>query len=84
MDFARKVAVPAVTNLQELGNIFQKMGFNSGEINGALGQIQQRTGSDRVDVGVRTIMDCVFEAKRAAAGGADVVETLADLMVENI
>jgi len=84
MDFARKVAVPAVTNLQELGNIFQKMGFNSGETNGALSQIQQRTGSDRVDVGVRTIMDCVFEAKRAAAGGADVVETLADLMVENI
>lgn len=84
MDFARKVAVPAVTNLQELGAIFQKMGFSGGEINGALGQIQQRTGSDRVDVGVRTIMECVFEARRAAAGGADVVETLADLMVENI
>lgn len=84
MDFARKVAVPAVTNLQELGAIFQKMSFSGSEINSALGQIQQRTGSDRVDVGVRTIMECVFEARRAAAGGADVVETLADLMVENI
>lgn len=79
--FEIKVPVPAVTNLQELGTIFQEMGVSGGNIKSALGQIQQRTGSDRVDVGVKTIMKCV---ERATEDDDNVSERLADLMVENI
>lgn len=81
-DFAKKVAVPAVSNLQELGTILQESGFfNSQEIDGAVRNIQQRTGSDQVGVGIKTVLDCVFEAR---AGGTEVIETFVELLVENI
>lgn len=82
MDFAKKVAVPAVTNLQELGAVLNESHFfDSADINAALGSVHQRTGSDRVDVGIKTVLDCIFEAR---AGGTDVLETFADLLVEKI
>lgn len=80
--FAQKVAVPAVSNLQELGAVLHESGFlESSEINAALGHVQQRTGSDRVDVGIKTVLDCVF---RARDGGSEVVETFAELLVDKI
>lgn len=84
MDFAKKVAVPAVSNLQELGTVLQESRvFNSGDINQIINIVQQRTGSESVGVGIKTILDCIFEAK---AGGPDseVLDTFSDLLLETI
>ena len=81
-DFAKKVAVPAVSSLQELGTVLSESGFfNSAEIRGSLEYIQRRTGSDQLGIGIKTVLDCVFEAR---AGGTDIMETFSDLLVEKI
>ena len=83
-DFAKKVAVPAVSNLRELGNVLhESQTFNNNDINQVIGMLQQRVGEDTVGVGIKTILDCIFEAK---AGGpeSNVPETFVDLMVENM
>ena len=83
MDFAKKVAVPAVSNLQELGTVLQESRvFNSGDINQVINNIQQRTGSDSVGIGIKTILDCIFEAK--AGPESDVLETFSDLILANL
>lgn len=81
-DFAKKVAVPAVSGLRELGTVLQDSRSFSGEdINRVLREISSRTGSENVGVGIKTILDCIFEAK---AGGEDVAETFTELLLENI
>lgn len=84
MDFAKKVAVPAVSTLRDLATVLQESRvFNSGDVNATLNEIQRLTGSDRVGVGIKTVLDCIFEAK---AGGpeSNVVETFTELLVEKI
>lgn len=83
-DFAKKVAVPAVSNLRELGNVLhESQSFSSGDIGQVMGMVQERTRDENVGVGIKTILDCIFEAK---AGGPDsnVLETFVDLLVENM
>ncbi|KAL7798224.1 P-loop containing nucleoside triphosphate hydrolase protein [Trichoderma ceciliae] len=83
-DFAKKVAVPAVSNLRELAVVLHESRvLNSADINQTINAIQERTGSESVAVGVKTILDCVFEA-RAGGPNSNVVETLSDLLVEKI
>ncbi|EHK41340.1 hypothetical protein TRIATDRAFT_249984 [Trichoderma atroviride IMI 206040] len=83
-DFAKKVAVPAVSNLRELAVVLHESRvLNSADANQAINLIQERTGSESVAVGVKTVLDCVFEA-RAGSGTSNVVETLSDLLVEKI
>lgn len=83
-DFAKKVAVPAVSNLRELAVVLHESRvLNSADVNQAINLIQERTGSESVAVGVKTVLDCVFEA-RAGSGTSNVVETLSDLLVEKI
>lgn len=84
MDFAKKVAVPAVSTLRDLATVLQESRvFNSADINATLNEIQRLTGSDRVGVGIKTVLDCIFEAK---AGGpeSNMVETFTELLVEKI
>lgn len=83
MDFAKRVAVPAVSNLNELGSLLQKSRmFNPDLINQALEGIQRRTGGQNVGIGVKTILDNIFEAK---AGGPEyMLDTFTDLVVDNI
>ena len=83
-EFAKKVAVPAVSNLRELGMVLhESRSFNSSDVNQALSAIQQRTGSDSVGVGIKSVLDCIFEA-RAGGANSDIVETFSDLIVEKI
>lgn len=83
-DFAKKVAVPAVANVRELGRVLQESRvFNSGDINQIVNVVQQRTGADSVGVGIKTIQDCIFEAK-AGGPGSDMVDTFAELLMEKI
>ncbi|RFU78838.1 vesicular-fusion sec18 [Trichoderma arundinaceum] len=83
-DFAKKVAVPAVSNLRELSVVLHESRvLNSADVNQTINAIQDRTGSETVAVGVKTVLDCVFEA-RAGGPSSNVVETLSDLLVEKI
>lgn len=83
-DFAKKVAVPAVSNLRELAVVLHESRvLNSADVNQTINIIQERTGSESVAVGVKTVLDCVFEA-RAGSATSNVVETLSDLLVEKI
>ncbi|KAL6864140.1 vesicle fusion factor [Trichoderma novae-zelandiae] len=83
-DFAKKVAVPAVSNLRELAVVLHESRVLSSEhVNQTISAIQERTGSESVAVGVKAILDCIFEA-RAGGPNSNVVETLTDLIVEKI
>lgn len=84
MDFAKQVAVPAVSNLKELCAVLQQTRvFASGDIQQVAGAIQQRTGSETVGVGIKTVLDCIFEAK-AGGTGPEIAEALAELLLERI
>ncbi|KAF7554500.1 hypothetical protein G7Z17_g2874 [Cylindrodendrum hubeiense] len=83
MDFAKKVPVPAVANVRELASVLQESRvFNTADVGQAIQIIQDRTNSDSVGVGIKTVLDCIFEAR--AGGNQDVVETFTDLLVEKI
>lgn len=84
MDFAKKVAVPAVSNLRELANVLHesKM-FNSGDVNQIINMLQDRTGLETVGLGVKTILDCIFEAK-AGDQDSNIAETFVDLIEEKM
>lgn len=83
MDFAKKVAVPAVSNLRELAVVLQESHvFNSDDVGQAISIIHDRTGSDAVGVGIKTVLDCIFEAR--AGDNQNVLETFTDLLVEKI
>ena len=83
-DFAKKVAVPAVSSLRELGTALEgSQSFSHNDITRICNIIQERMGSGEVGVGIKTIMSLVYEAK---AGGqeSDIPETLAELIIEKI
>lgn len=83
--FPKKYAIPAVSNLQELDNALQTSQYLSPADARTVAQIVQRqTGSDRVGIGIKTVLDCVFEARFGRQEGPEVVEALADLLVEQI
>lgn len=83
MDFAKKVAVPAVSNVRELATVLQESKvFNTADVGQAISIIQDRTGSDSVGVGIKPILDCIYEAR--AGGNEDVLETFTDLLIEKI
>ncbi|PTB66402.1 vesicle fusion factor [Trichoderma citrinoviride] len=83
-DFAKKVAVPAISNLRELAIVLHESRvLNSEDVNQTIRAIQERTGTESVAVGVKSILDCIFEA-RAGGPNSNVVETLTDLIVEKI
>lgn len=83
-DFAKKVAVPAISDLRELATVLEEMRvFNSGDINQLVNMVQERTGSDRVNIGIKAIQDYIFEAK-AGGSGEEVLETFSDLLIDRI
>ncbi|KAI0529832.1 P-loop containing nucleoside triphosphate hydrolase protein [Xylaria digitata] len=85
MDFAKKVAVPAVSNLQELRTILRDSRvFNPEDINEAVNLVQQGAGTDRIGVGIKTVLDCIFEARAGGGPSADILRTFAELLVEKI
>ncbi|KAI0205675.1 P-loop containing nucleoside triphosphate hydrolase protein [Astrocystis sublimbata] len=84
-DFAKKVAVPAVTSLQELKPILrQSRIFDPEDINEAINLVHQGAGSDRIGVGIKTVLDCMFEARAGGGASAEILRTFAELLVEKI
>jgi vesicle-fusing ATPase len=81
-DFAKKVAVPGVSNLRELAAVLQESPEFDYDVNATVNEIGRQTGSDSVGVGIKTILDCIFEAKRDPNG--QVVEAFVELVVGKI
>ncbi|KAI6784317.1 uncharacterized protein J7T54_004863 [Emericellopsis cladophorae] len=67
--FRKHTAVPAVGNLRELGAVLTEspVPFSSDDIDTTLGAIERQTGTDRVNVGIKTVLECAFEAQMAPA-----------------
>lgn len=85
MDFAKKVAVPAVSNTRELATVLQDSRvFNSEDINEAVNMVRQGAGSDSIGVGIKTVLDCIFEARAGGGPSSSVLETFTELLVEKI
>jgi vesicle-fusing ATPase len=81
-DFAKKVAVPGVSNLRELAAVLHESPEFEHDVNAAVNEIGRQTGSDSVGVGIKTILDCIFESKRDPNG--QVVEAFVELVVGKI
>ncbi|KAF5003935.1 hypothetical protein FDECE_9556 [Fusarium decemcellulare] len=84
-DFANTVYVPAVSNLQELGTVLQDyQAFKDrGDVVATLNEIEQQVGRDSLNVGIKTVLDRVSEA-RARGRDSSVVEEFADLIVQDV
>lgn len=83
-DFAKRVAVPAVADAEELAAVLQESRvFNSNDIDQVVNLVRQRTGSDKVGIGIKTIQDLIFEAK-AGESSSHVLETFSELLLDNI
>lgn len=78
-DFAKRVAVPTVSNIDELATVLQQSPlFNFGDVSQVIGRVQERTISDQFVMGIKAIQDCIFEAR---AGGTDCLERFIELLV---
>ncbi|KAI1117585.1 P-loop containing nucleoside triphosphate hydrolase protein [Nemania sp. NC0429] len=85
MDFAKKVAVPPVSNLQELNTVLRgSRVFNPEDVDEATSLVQQEAGSNDIGVGIKTVLDCIFEARAGGGPSADVIRTFSELLVEKI
>ncbi|RYP35609.1 hypothetical protein DL767_003721 [Monosporascus sp. MG133] len=85
MDFAKKVAVPGVSNMQELSTVLQEYTvFNPEDINEAVNMVREGAGSDTIGVGIKTVLDCIFEARAGGGPSAGVLETFSELLLEKI
>ncbi|KAI1813074.1 vesicle fusion factor [Poronia punctata] len=85
MDFAKKVAVPAVANTQELGTVLQhSRAFAPEDVSEAVNLVRRGAGSDSVGVGIKTVLDCIFEARAGGGESPEVTQTFSELMVEKI
>ncbi|KAI2622823.1 P-loop containing nucleoside triphosphate hydrolase protein [Xylaria nigripes] len=85
MDFAKKVAVPAVADLHELRTVLRDSKiFNPEDIDDAVNMVQKGAGSDRIGVGIKTVLDCIFEARAGGGSSADILRTFAELLLEKI
>ena len=79
-DFAKTVAVPAVSNVDELASLLQESPlFNFGEVTQVIEKVRERTSSDQFFMGIKAIQDCIFEAR---AGEADSLEMFIELLID--
>ncbi|KAL7941625.1 AAA domain-containing protein [Trichoderma barbatum] len=82
-DFDTTVAVPAVSNLGELEVVLRESRvLDAAGANQTINAIRERTGSESVAVGVKTIISCLFTARNQ--GPNNMLEHLVDSLVERI
>ena len=58
--------------------------LNASDSRAVAQNVQRQTGGDRVGIGIKTVLDCVFEARFGREDGPEVVQALSDLLVEQI
>jgi vesicle-fusing ATPase len=62
--------------MQELSIVLRESGvFSPEDIKEAMNLVGQGAGSDAVGVGIKTVLDCIFEARAGGGPTADVPET---------
>jgi hypothetical protein len=82
--FHNTVEVPAISNLNELGFALQDLPvFDSSKINQSLSMIQQRLGSNNVNIGIKTVLRCIDQASRAEEEAEDFVQAFTDFVMSN-
>lgn len=85
MDFAKKVAVPSLSSFDELRTVLRDSRvFNPDDINEAVNLVRQDARSDKVGVGIKTVLDCIFEARAGGGPSAEIITTFSSLLVEKI
>ncbi|KAI0508293.1 P-loop containing nucleoside triphosphate hydrolase protein [Xylaria bambusicola] len=85
MDFAKKVAVPPVSNSNELRTVLRESRvFDPEDIEEAVNMVQQGAGSDKIGVGIKTVLDCIFEARAGGGPSSEIIRTFSELLVEKI
>jgi vesicle-fusing ATPase len=73
--FRRQIPVPAIANMRELMTVIKARGvMNDMDINECGNMIMGQTGADRVGLGIKTVLECLEEARVAAARGGDLLE----------
>lgn len=83
-DFDTTVAVPAVSNLDELRVVLhESRALDPGSVDQTINMIRDRTGTESVAVGVKAILSCIFKARNQGPGSS-MVENLSDLLAEKI
>lgn len=71
LEFDHELAVPAVSNVQELGKVLSAKGVQEQDANEVLYQIESVTGSQKVGLGVKRVMDALTAAFNKAQNGDD-------------
>ncbi|KAF5024674.1 hypothetical protein F66182_3244 [Fusarium sp. NRRL 66182] len=83
-DFESKVAVPGVSNLRELATVLHESpAFNSNDVDATIDGIRRLTGSENVGVGIKTVLNCIFQANNGGPE-SNVGETFTELLVKRI
>ncbi|KAL2759819.1 hypothetical protein ACRALDRAFT_1039014 [Sodiomyces alcalophilus JCM 7366] len=66
----RQVPVPAVADLRDLESLLLESGlFEAGQVSHIINTISAETGSKQVGIGIKTVLECIEEAKIEAARG---------------
>lgn len=75
--FDREIAVPAVRNLKELGEVLtESQLFEPSDVNACLNGVQGITGTDSIGVGVKTVLSTAAGAQMAR----DPIDRFAELL----
>lgn len=71
LEFNRELAVPAVSTVQELGNVLSAQGLQDQDKDEVLYQIERVTGSQKVGLGIKLAIDAITSAMIKAQNGDD-------------
>ncbi|KAI5236949.1 AAA-domain-containing protein [Aureobasidium subglaciale] len=84
LDFSAQVAVPNVQTQPELAAIMKQSGvFSDPDINRALGEIEETTGSKTINVGVSSILLAIQTAKQDQDKTGRFAEVLSEMCADN-
>jgi vesicle-fusing ATPase len=83
LDFQAQIAVPNVNTQDQLAKIMQHSGiFSDSEIRGAIGNIEETTGSKEIGVGVQRVLLGIQTAMQDQDRAGRFAEVLADAIAE--
>jgi vesicle-fusing ATPase len=84
LDFSAQIAVPNVQTQSELQVIMKQSGvFSDSDINRALGEIEETTGSKTINVGVSSILLAIQTAKQDQDKTGRFAEVLSEMCADN-
>ncbi|KAG9992682.1 hypothetical protein KCU78_g19267, partial [Aureobasidium melanogenum] len=84
LEFSAQVAVPNVQTQSELAVIMKQSGvFSDSDINRAMGEIEETTGSKTINVGVSSILLAIQTAKQDQDKTGRFAEVLSEMCADN-